>query len=122
MEAFLSSSPVGAPGFVTWSNTDLQSITLIAENFLEYRSRFSRQNAGYRVAANEHMIHSRWPRDAFRSLLSPASVDVHPCLIFWDFQTRGHQGAKRPFAMEGSVAPMMYPPCVLPVPSRSFEE
>ena len=59
MEAFLSSSPVGAPGLVTWSNTDLQSITLRATNFLVYLSRFSRQNMGYRVAAKAHMIHSR---------------------------------------------------------------
>ena len=67
---------------VTWSNTDLQSMTLRAENFLENLPRFSKQNMGYRTAANEHMIHSRCPKEALRSLLSPANVDVHPCLIF----------------------------------------
>ena len=107
---------------VTGPNTDFQSITLLAESFLESLSRFSGQSMGSRAFAHERRIHSRWPKEALRNLPFPAHIAAHPCSVFCDFQARGYQGDKRPLAMEGSTAPMMYPLCVLSVPSRFLGE
>ena len=105
----LSSIPIGAPGFVTKSNTLLQSMTLMAKNRWMYVSLFFRQNVGNKTVANMHMIHSRCPNPKLNALASPAGVDVHPCFSSWDFLTTGAHGATCPAPIAGSAAPIMYP-------------
>ena len=62
----VDSSP--SPGFVTKSNTLLQSMTLMAENRWTHVSLFSKQNAGNKTVANMHMIHSRCPNPELKAL------------------------------------------------------
>ena len=75
---------------------------------------------GEQNSGNHAHDHSTCPE--LKTVASPFNVDVHLCFSLCDFHASGDDGVIFPAPFYKSFTTIMYPPCVRPVPSQSFDE